>query len=218
MTTNMISSADGWAYALTPNDKLWAARMIAGEGGDPTAVLWTMASRFALLRNTYGTFTSLLRAYSQPINPAWSREGAFCRPGSEAHATAACAESLLARRSRVSALSLAQLVREGAVVERWARGEFLNPVPRAVHFASPGVARSCLRRGACTRVIARSGNWHLSTAESDTWPTHFVSVGGAGDGGRPRRRVGAVCIVTVGGLAWWVWSHRRGPVPTRAAL
>ena len=77
MAANVITRGDGWSNTLSEGEKLWAARMIAGEAGDPVAVLWTMASRFALLES-YATFATLLRAYSQPINPKWQRGGEAC--------------------------------------------------------------------------------------------------------------------------------------------
>lgn len=70
---------------LVTTDKVdieWTARMLYGEAGadcafdrEGSAVLWTMINRFAMLYPMYKTFTSFIRAYSQPINPAFYNGG-----------------------------------------------------------------------------------------------------------------------------------------------
>lgn len=176
-----ITTSGGFAYTLSPEDKLWAARMISGEGGSPAAVLWTMAARFAMARGT--SFATFIRSYSQPINPRWYRDGEFCREGGRFHGTDSCAETRLRKRERILAMTAADLRPELAQVEQWARGHVPNPVPKAVHFADASVSQNCLDNGDCTRLIAKlGGNWHMATRTSDRWAPDFVRVGGAGDG------------------------------------
>lgn len=205
MASNEITTSNGFRYTLTPEDKLWAARMIAGEGGSPAAVLWTMASRFVLTHSSgrtpagSGAFTNFIRSYSQPINPCWYRDatvrcssgGAGCGPGSSYDVGAPCRDGvnnpccagLLDRREHMSTLEGAQLAPWSAIVERWAAGQTPNPVPKAVHFAVPRLIQDCLDAGRCSHLIARLGNSaHASVAASDSWPSSFVRVGGAGDG------------------------------------
>ena len=162
-------SKPGWSYTLTPEDKFWAAKMVEKEGGDAAADLWTMASRFAFISKVrYPTFTSLIRQYSVPIQADEERYRAW--------------------QSEPARPELA------ALVDRWARGEVPNPVPRAAHFARGDfVSRVCLQRtdeDRCVTVVGRfptdrppeRQNWYTTTPTTETWPDNYVRVGGAGDG------------------------------------
>lgn len=67
---------------FTDADLEWSARMLYGEAGgdcdmdrEGLAVMWTMINRFAMLWPRFKSFTSLIRGYSQPINPAWMNGG-----------------------------------------------------------------------------------------------------------------------------------------------
>jgi len=163
-----ISTPD-WSYTLTPEDKFWAAKMVEKEGGNAAADLWTMASRFAYFSKVrYPTFTSLIRQYSVPIQADEERYRAW--------------------QSEPARPELA------ALVDRWARGEIPNPVPRAAHFARGDfVSRVCLQRtdeDRCVTVVGRfpadrppeRQNWYTTTPTTETWPDNYVRVGGAGDG------------------------------------
>lgn len=162
-------STPGWSYTLTPEDKFWAAKMVEKEGGDAAAVLWTMASRFAFInKERFPTFTALIRAYSVPIQPDES--------------------GYLAWQSQPADPGFAELV------DLWAQGEILNPVPRAAHFARGDlVSRRCLRdtgNDRCVTVVGRfpadrppeRQNWFATTPVTEEWPDNYVRVGGAGDG------------------------------------
>ena len=162
-----ISTPD-WSYTLTPEDKFWAAKMVEKEGGDAAADLWTMASRFAFInKERYPTFTALIRAYSVPIQTDATR--------------------FLAWQSEPARPELA------ALVDRWARGEIPNPVPRAAHFATGVQTQNCIAREGndrCVTVVGRfpadrppeRQNWHSTTPVTEAWPDNYVRVGGAGDG------------------------------------
>jgi hypothetical protein len=162
-----ISTPD-WSYTLTPEDKFWAAKMVEKEGGDAAADLWTMASRFAFInKERYPTFTALIRAYSVPIQADEARYRAW--------------------QSQPADPGFAELV------DLWAQGEVLNPVPRAAHFATGVQTQNCLAREGndrCVTVVGRfpadrppeRQNWHSTTPVTETWPDNYVRVGGAGDG------------------------------------
>jgi hypothetical protein len=67
------------SYTLTDDDVLWLAKSLAGEGGygdslsrdEASALAWTMFLRFFRWGNKWKSFKSLIRAFSQPTNPAW---------------------------------------------------------------------------------------------------------------------------------------------------
>ncbi len=181
-----IRSADGWSYRITPNDLLWLARAVQYEGGDPVATAWTYAQRLASFRSS--SLAELVRAHSQPINPAWDERTDpncvahpdRCRPRQRADGTWT-RDPLEVRAEAASApwdsLSVAPML------ARWAKAEVPNPVPRATDFADAEVSSSFLRRHPDARVVKRSGNWYLSEGSSsaparpsNAWPANFVSI------------------------------------------
>jgi hypothetical protein len=187
-------SKPGWSYTFTPEDLLWAAKMIEGEGGDPAAVLWTMASRFALVHgDRFPTFASLIRAYSSPINQRFSP----CSAADVAAHPLDCSEAAQARRARF--LEEPPDPARLAFVRRWVQGEIPNPVPRAVHFAfGPQVVRCLAREGsdACLEVVGKfpagrppeRQNWHATTSRTASWPSDYVRIAGVAP--RPQQNTG----------------------------
>lgn len=117
---------------LTAEDKLWTARMIDAEGAGTEAeailLLWALIQRKYWGVGPYtvnnpvprafggDTWTEFVRKFSQPVNPAWYRDGVYCRPGGRHAGTDACRESRLVRR------------------EQWQQRSFnsLDPVARRV--------------------------------------------------------------------------------------
>ncbi len=176
-----ITTASGWSYNLTPEDLLWASRMIYGEGGNPYAVLWTMASHMALVRGS--SFTTLIRSYSQPINPIWYADGSKCGPGGTAVGQPNCSAAKLAKRAMIAQLQPSQMPNEWSIVQQWANGLIPNPVPTATEFADPTVSASCLAgsHGDCARLILVDGNWYMASSGSVNWQPNFVRIDGAGD-------------------------------------
>ncbi len=99
---------------LTAEDKLWTARMIDAEGGGTEAeailMLWTMIQRkywgvgpYTVNRpepRAFGgdSWTAFIRKFSQPLNPAWYRDGVYCRPGGRDAGTPPCEERRLVKR------------------------------------------------------------------------------------------------------------------------
>jgi|GEM_PF-5027341 len=132
-------------YRLTDVDKLWLARALLGEVSESAArwqdsetkrggaaVCWAMAQNFSLIRGPgdavprYSSFTLLLKAYCQPINPKWaSSRTQKCREH-----PAACTERHLTRRRRVSTATLASMP-AGLLdlVDQWVAGQIVNPIP-----------------------------------------------------------------------------------------
>lgn len=68
---------------IDDNTALWAMRMCWGEGGKKcsiekaSAMLWALMHRWMLWdkKRRYPTYLSLMRAFSQPINPRWQTGG-----------------------------------------------------------------------------------------------------------------------------------------------
>jgi len=216
-----------WRYQLTDEDLLWAGRMVQGEtlpgrarrGEDALAVLWTMTSLFTPAgqrakygRLRFGTFTDLIRAYSQPINPRWLRDGFFCRPGGRHHGTDACAPERLDGRERLQRMAWSELDAElRAVVLRWAAGQTTNPAPRAIEFAAPYVARAFLERHPDARRVTTIHNQFIATARSWGWATlpSVVAREGAAAARGSAAGIALFGVAAFGGLLGWGLSRRR---------
>lgn len=176
MTVGLITAADGWSYQLTPTDLDWLSREIANEGGRDDGTLWTMAQRLYALRNTFSSMTSMVRAFSQPVNPRWLAGGDLC----QAH-PAQCTAAELAKRERAQDPNTTY-PQQLAYVQRWAAGGVPNPVPRAIDFrACDAAARTLVSSGQATLVLS-SGNCYVARDGSENWPADMVLVAGTGTG------------------------------------
>lgn len=176
----LLRCKDGSSYQLTPNDVLWTARSVVYEGGRPADVLWTLGQRFLLLRENYPTFAGFVQAFSQPVNPAWSRTGEFCRAGGKYAHTAYCSEDKLQRRDLAQHASWGDLMAKDpdAVLAtlKWANAELPNPVPRATNFAAPDEAQSYLNRHPEARLLAQRHNWYIVEGVARNWSVDHVAM------------------------------------------
>jgi len=212
-----------WRYRLSEADLLWAALMVQGETlpgrvrrhEDALAVLWTMASLFtpAGQQAKYGrwrfdTFTALIRAYSQPINPRWTRDGEFCRLGGRYHGHTACAPRSLDRRDRLQRTPWTEIdAGLRTVVLRWAAGKTDNPVPKAIEFAAPYVANAYLERNPGARHVATIHNRFIASASSKRWTT-LPAIQTSSSSSTSTNPIGAALFAAaLGGLLGWGLSH-----------
>ena len=134
---------NGSAYQITREDVLWLGRMVEYEGGRSSAehaaeILWVVAQRFYWLpAYRHGTFTRAARAFSQPINPIWQRDGDRCRPGGRYTNTEHCEPERLARRDeavRRTWDSLSSITKR--VTEAFVTGQLPNHIPGILNFDS----------------------------------------------------------------------------------
>jgi hypothetical protein len=160
----VIVYPDGSRTPLDDDDLLETGRMIMGEGGaespdEAAAIIWTLIqrkwwgtgmptpnpSRFGGL-----TWTSHIRAFSQPINPIWrDPNSASCRD----HPTQCSAETI-AHRQRMAALTWQDMTPVVInAVQLLADGQLPNNVPGVVDFrakdaAARGIIAADARRDA----------------------------------------------------------------------
>lgn len=139
ITNGIASAANGSTYTFTDEDKLWLGRAVLGEAGESqqggAAVCWAMITNYLTSGprggtrfHLFPTFWRLLRAYCQPINPAWmDPAGAKCR-----RQPAACTARHIARRQDMSTRPWDRLPSSVRVlVESFLAGTLPNPVPGA---------------------------------------------------------------------------------------
>lgn len=196
----IVSEADNFDYPITSDDVLWTARMLTREGGNHAATLWTMTQRavqvdIAKPGSRYPSFTSYVRAYSQPINPKWAEGGQFCPTPDDNW----CSPARLAVRASVSSRPWSEISPEiRALVTQWAEGKLPNPVPGAVHFrADDETAAAQLRAG--THILKlRAGNVYTAMPETQHWTADRVRI--------------------VAGRPGWLWALGGGALAGMAYL
>lgn len=184
-----------WVYTLTDEDLEWTLKMLYGESGndllDCVCVLWCMTQRMCAIRKHYTKkgFKDLIRAYSQPINPAWYRDGRLTKVYGH---TAAAAEAKLKRREKILNMKLSEIpVGIHQIVELWSEAKLPSPIPKAVHFATPGVASKHKgspgiiekglelvydQKGRGSNSIADKGNAFYATSATVKWPANMVKI------------------------------------------
>ena len=73
-----IISAGGKSLKVTADDRLWLLRAVQAEGEPRRAVAEALVNLWAWQRATgrsEQSLAALVRAYAQPVNPRWYREG-----------------------------------------------------------------------------------------------------------------------------------------------
>jgi len=207
-----IRTKSGYEYQLTPDDLLWMGRAAQFEGGSsPESTIWTLTQRQAQIKKP--SLISLVRAYSQPINPIWQTPG----EGKCVQYPDRCTASNIARRLVARTTSWDDLrpdIREKVLA--WSKAELPNPVPRAVEFADANVSQGFILRNPGTRVVAREKNWYLATPAALAWPADFVTMSFAGRVMGPSVRgwmraapyVGASFVAIAAGIAFWSWKRQ----------
>lgn len=99
---------------LDDDTVLWAARMCVGEGGKKcsrgkaSAMLWSLMHRWQLWdkKQRYPSYLSLMRAFSQPINPRWQAGGDLAEKWK---GTVFASPARLLRRARISSLKWGEI-------------------------------------------------------------------------------------------------------------
>lgn len=204
---NFVNPGQGqrWEYQITHEDVLTAAKMCWGESrGNPddmAAVLWSMTQLFSpwgqaqKFGTRFSSFTQLITAYSQPINPIWRRDGRNCRPGGPSAGTDNCSERRLEKRQRHHEASWEDISETARrVTLQWAHGQLPNRVPRATEFAVSGlVQRKCIERADPAGSVPdnyKIENWFAiinghnsdtnvrvaSTWRPSNWPENHVTI------------------------------------------
>lgn len=184
-------------YIVTDQDRAWFARAIWREGTPRVAVGYTLLQRFASLYPKYQTFAKFLRAYCQPINPAWYTTGfrhkrllKSLRKKRDAQGIAAEIERAR-RRERYSTTPVAQIPENYRILaDRILTGAPHNPVPTAEHFCI-----SLAPSGASHAVAVDAARRY---AERKRLPEPLAVAGGFGRGNN------------------WFFQPRSGPPPRLA--
>lgn len=135
MPNKTYKGPSGKTYTLTETDVIWLARSIRGEcGPHPTreaaaAVSWTLMNRFMLLPAfaKWTSFTDLIRAFSQPVNPEWFADGSKCREGGPFHGKENCDPKTTAWRVQLSGMPLSTLGPAAGYARAFAEGTLEYP-------------------------------------------------------------------------------------------
>jgi hypothetical protein len=194
-----ICYADGTSRRITPDDAVQMAKMIDGETwgspsvADARAMLWAIAQRSGIWAFPRWTLADLIRAYSQPINPKWTRTGSACRqyyaPSFSGPIPDSCSLRRVERREHNITMVWADLA---ALARRevldFAAGKTANPVPGAVGWFAPGMWKKREGNGSNTRdhMVAGpsiDGNVYVklsSNPDTTAWTADRTRVVGPG--------------------------------------
>ena len=194
-----VCYANGDEKRITPDAVLWLAKMIDGETwGSPSRddaewMLWSLVQRSAIWSFRTWQWRDFVQAYSQPINPKWTRTGAKCKTywadGYAGSIPDSCSQKRVDRRARNIAMTWADThatARKAAI--EIATGNLANPAPGAVGWFAPGTWASREKNGANAKshhvLLAQvDGNAYFRMdAKPDTtgWDATTVTVVGPG--------------------------------------
>lgn len=153
-----ICFRDGTEKRIDPTGAIWLAKMIHGETrGNPTqedadAMLWALVQRMGIWNFKSWSLRRMVQAYSQPVNPIWTRTGRKCRryyePDFEGEIPDRCSETRVNLRERYIAMDwddVDETARQ-AVLD-FAAGRIDNHIVGAVGWFAPGTWRSRERNG-----------------------------------------------------------------------
>lgn len=153
-------------YTMTDEDVEWLARSLSRESSSlegRTAAAWTMMNRYLLVSGKWLTqnksFTWFMRAFSQPINPMWASDGAFCALGGKYADSDLCRPALTAMRDKLQDLSIPVASSVYKVANNFAEGKLPNPFKEPTYdFAACSMVAN---QGRPNTGISVGGNCHL---------------------------------------------------------
>jgi len=150
---------------------LWLARMLVGESGSDctyehaSAMFWALLNRWFLhkYRKNWKNFLYMVRAFSQPINPRWQRNGDLAKKYKSS-------EKKLKRRSQICRLKWSQIDKINP--EYWHFVDHLQrgvlEVPEYIPFMVTNWAQSTKKmKNKYPEGIDICGNWFIEDEEID---------------------------------------------------
>lgn len=136
------------SYKLRENDVIWFARALWREGAPRAAVGYTLLQRFAALYPKYSTLTQFIRAYAQPLNPAWFPTGQRHKrkiarlKKDNRHIEASKEIERAKKRVTYSHTPWSEIPEQYRnLTERLLTGAVPNPTPTAIHFCASQAKR-----------------------------------------------------------------------------
>ncbi len=147
-STRIVSPA-GKLLRWDDDDRLWLLRAVEAEGAPRDLVAQTLVNRWAWLADTtpgrYFKLSELIRAYAQPVNPAWYPSGGLFKKQLEA-APESQRPALLqaAERRELGHSTRTNFSPSTITAVRQALYGPLTLPPGALHFAAPSLVRDDL--------------------------------------------------------------------------
>lgn len=140
---------DGTRKPFTADAALWLAKMVDAETwGSPTRedaewMLWSIVQRTNIWSFKSWEWQRFIQAYSQPINPIWTRNGSRCAKywadGYTGKVPDSCSQKRVDRRDRNIAMTWADThATARKVVRELVTGELANVAPGVVGWIAPG--------------------------------------------------------------------------------
>ena len=211
---------DGRTYVPDDWDLDTLARALWGEEGSKpsqkalAATAWTWMNRYMLhpgqIRN-WPKLEDLIKGHSQPVNPAWRRDGKFCRPGGKYHGTDHCSESRLKRRESCAFASWSSVP---AACRSFALRFLSGEVPQVSDPPYVDFAAWTLTKNRGGVQVEPGGQGYLTKANdksSSYWVPGTVEVSGGGgilDQKTTKYALGALGMIVVSSLTLLATSGR----------
>lgn len=142
--TTQIVTPQGRTIPWDADDRLWLLRAVEAEGEPRDLVAQTLVNRWAFLWDTtpgkYTRLLELVRAYAQPVNPAWFPDGKlYLQSIPKLEATGVQQAELRAQKRRdVYSTRTSFSPNTVTAVEQALRGPVTIPAG-ALHYAAPSV-------------------------------------------------------------------------------
>ena len=132
-------------YKLCDEDHLVLSRAVEFEGEQRDGIAWTLLQRFAYIYPQYESLATLIRTYSQPINPSWFPNGVkhlnwlnlLIREGKLNEA--AIEDKQAMKRLTYSKTSLTEISKPTRDTIDFVFSS-ISPIPGSVHYRAPTVS------------------------------------------------------------------------------
>jgi murein DD-endopeptidase MepM/ murein hydrolase activator NlpD len=190
-----VKYSNGDLKRITPPAVLWLAKMIDAETwGRPTeddakSMLWALVQRTAIWKFRKWNWVRMIQAYSQPINPRWTRSGDKCSQYYKVSFGGTIPDRCSVRRVNARTENIQKKWKDvhpiaRRVVLEFIAGKIPNHIPGAVGWFAPGTWRSREKNGANKKsnMVYHStidGNVYFAMnkrPDTSRWTTHEVMI------------------------------------------
>lgn len=144
-----IVTPRGTLVSVSDHDRLWLLRAVEAEGEPRDQIAQTLVNRWAWLFDEtpgkYLTLSELVRAYAQPVNPAWYPDGKLFLKALDDLPEHEKAGAMVRARARRDVHSTRTTFSDATTraVNQALYGPITLP-PGALHFAAPSIERDDL--------------------------------------------------------------------------
>lgn len=168
----MLQAKNATPYQPTSDDRLWLLRATEAEGSPVATVPRVLVNLFMMQRaqGNKQSLTTLVRAYSQPVNPRWYANGdlfkkQFPRPTAQQKSVASARENIISKR--ITFLPEVTAAVDGALSKSFSSNATDYAAP-AINGAAKGYVALTPAQTGVNRLWSRKASWTGYTVDGDT--------------------------------------------------